>query len=244
MPNEVEMHGNGRDEDYQESEQIQGLLHKLGCAGRSSQVLLVFINAIIMITTFCAIGFGVYALQSEMAGIFKPWFVPSAVLAGVILAVSITGVVGAYKEWRPVLMLYMFVMVLLHYTALILAVYAIFQQDKPDTVVTPAWTHAPPAVRSSLQTTLQCCGLSNSEDLPALPCPSIESGNTTTGITAPCGPILEAAFVAYFKPGAISGLALSLFTLIAAILTKMLMTSIFQAVGNFDRASKNFDVPV
>lgn len=154
---------------------LQNPFSKLGCAGKTFKYFLAGLNLLFIVLCFIGLGIGAYALNSEISELVSVWFSAGVIVCAFVILIALIGLIGALKEWRPVLYVYAFTLSVLTIVALILAIYAISQKGAEEHIITPAWKSATDNTRSNLQTTFECCGLWTPTDLAVKPCPVADS---------------------------------------------------------------------
>jgi len=126
------------------------------------------------------------------------------VSAGLIFITAVSGIVGAWKEWRKCLVFYACMMFIILCIQLAMGVY--LNQLDPASV-TARWHMAAPATRGAIQEFLTCCGWERVSD--TAPFPDCRYPDWGTNIVANCQYEAEQYIKAHIKPVALAAMSIA-----------------------------------
>jgi hypothetical protein len=168
-----------------QSRQFRSAASKLemGIGGKFLKFLVLLLNVFYVLIGFVLMVYGAWYYNTDSSTDFtgKAW-TPFVIILGIfIMIVGIIGLLGAKYQNRLILVFYFIVVVILFILTLACGAWVLTLQGSEAALVRSGWKNAPVVVRSTVQTSYNCCGLDqfNVTVDPADKCNPLPAGQTT-----------------------------------------------------------------
>jgi len=137
------------------------------------------------------------------------------------------GCCGARNEWRPVLILYIVIVVILSLVMLIGGGY--LMSADPSSTLSKLWDKLPNDVRVGVQYEFSCCGFDNTADMPGDPCPILPNMTSMTSNASAidgCLALLLDEFGSFYDQAGLGAIIIGAFLLLMCMFSTFFLRSL------------------